>query len=184
MNQSVLHVFEHFKVVFMFFYKPIFWLVSLYVNLSLVNVFAFLSSLKYKICQCKIKYKIFMYAKEYANVHCTSMHMCKYANVQKSSYAIVRMWKCASMQMCKSANVQLRKQCQCESMPMCKYVNVQVGKCASMQMGKYANVQVCKRARLQMCKSYHIISYLVFIKFVLSGSNSFDQFLATPKIFA
>ena len=30
----------------MFFYEPIFWLVGLYVNLSPVNVFAFVSSLK------------------------------------------------------------------------------------------------------------------------------------------
>ena len=30
----------------MFFYEPIFWLVGLYVNLSPVDIFAFLSSLK------------------------------------------------------------------------------------------------------------------------------------------
>ena len=94
MNQSVLHVLEHFQVVFMFFYKPISWLVGLYVNLSPVNIFTLLSSLKFKICKCKIKYKILMYAKEYANVQvctCACMQMCMYANVH--------VCKCASMQM-------------------------------------------------------------------------------------
>ena len=55
----------------MFFYKPIFWLVGLLVDLSPVNVFAFLSSLKvdkYNICKIKIKYKIFMHGNKYANV--------------------------------------------------------------------------------------------------------------------
>ena len=59
MNQSVLHVLEHFLGVMMFFYEPIFWLVGLFVNLSPVNVFAFLSSLKvgtYKIFKYKIMY--------------------------------------------------------------------------------------------------------------------------------
>ena len=58
-----------------------FWLVGLYVNLSPMKVFAFLSSLKYKINQCKIKYKILMYTKEYANVQvckCASTHMCNW----------------------------------------------------------------------------------------------------------
>ena len=101
-----------------------FWLVGLYVNLSPVNVFAFLSSLKYKINQCKIKYKILMYAKEYANVQvckCASMHMCN----------------CTCMQMCKYANVKV-----------CKSASMQICKCASMQMCKCANVQVCKCARM------------------------------------
>ena len=87
-----------------------FWLVGLCVNLSPVNVFAFLSSLKYKINQCKITYNILMYAKEYANVQvckCASMHMCN----------------CACMQMCKYANVKV---CKCASMQICKYIKVQV----------------------------------------------------------
>ena len=62
----------------MFFYEPIFWLAGQFVNLSPVNVFAFLSSLKVD------KYK---------------MPMCKYANLQ--------VCKCASIQMCKYVNVQI-----------------------------------------------------------------------------
>ena len=56
MNQSVSYVLE---VVLMSFYELIFWLVGLFVNLSPVNVFAFLSSLKvetYKICKYKINH--------------------------------------------------------------------------------------------------------------------------------
>ena len=97
MNQSVLHVLEHFQVVFMFFYKPISWLVGLYVNLSPVNIFTFLSSLKFKICLIKISCK-------YANVQvckCASMQMFKYANRQ--------VCKCASMLNCKYANMQVCK---------------------------------------------------------------------------
>ena len=78
-----------------------FWLVGLYVNLSPMKVFAFLSSLKYKINQCKIKYKILMYTKEYANVQvckCASMHMCNCAGMQLRRYANVQVCTCASMQ--------------------------------------------------------------------------------------
>ena len=101
MNQSVLHVLEHFQVVFMFFYKPISWLVGLYVNLSPVNIFTLLSSLKFKICKCKIKYKILMYAKEYANVQ-----VCKCASMHISKFAHVLVGQGARMLMCKNVNVE------------------------------------------------------------------------------
>ena len=130
MNQSVLHVLEHVYLVLIFFYEPIFWLVCLYVNLSPVNIFAFLSSLKVD--------KKFARTKSSAKFKCVQMS----ANVQKC--------KCASVLMCKCVNLQ---QCKCASVQLCKYANVQACQCASLQKCKYVSVQMCKCANMQVCKS-------------------------------